>query len=400
MSTRIEQIIEEMEDFIDECKYAKFSSTNIVVEREKLEEYLRQLKATTPEEIKRYQKIISNKEAILNDARAKADAMIAQATASTNHMISEHEIMQQAYSQAAEVCRSANEQAQNTIDQAVIEANTIRDQAMKYIDGMLIELQNIVNTAINIADERYGGLLNDLRKCGDEIDKNRTALYPIVEFPEDVASIENMGQMDGQGMMPQITPAIVPAITPAVIPAAVPARPEQIPVPGSMLSPMPELAASTPGFGTTDPAKPGQALGQNTMTDQQSQIQTSMPQMQVQSQNAVQSQIQSQAPVQPQTQVQTQAPQVQVQTLNQTQNQAQSSLQPQIRDQAQGTPQVQPKLQVQPAVSLRTEPGQGGSHQMQDKPKYGSNNTDNGTSLNLKSILGNKSSAPGGSLNS
>ena len=44
-----------------------------------MEELLNELRIKTPEEIKRYQKIISNKEAILADAQAKADAIIAQA---------------------------------------------------------------------------------------------------------------------------------------------------------------------------------------------------------------------------------------------------------------------------------------------------------------------------------
>lgn len=48
----------------------------------------------TPDEIKRYQKIISNKEAILNDAKAKAEALINEATVHTNELINEHEIMQ------------------------------------------------------------------------------------------------------------------------------------------------------------------------------------------------------------------------------------------------------------------------------------------------------------------
>ena len=61
----------------------------------------------TPDEIKRYQKIISNKEAILNDARAKAEALIQDATVQTTELINEHEIMQQAYAQANEVVRSS-----------------------------------------------------------------------------------------------------------------------------------------------------------------------------------------------------------------------------------------------------------------------------------------------------
>ena len=69
MSSRMEQIIEEIEEYIDNCKYQPLSSTKIVVNKDELEELLTELKMKTPEEIKRYQKIISNKEAILADAR-------------------------------------------------------------------------------------------------------------------------------------------------------------------------------------------------------------------------------------------------------------------------------------------------------------------------------------------
>ena len=97
MSSRMEQIIEEIEEYIDNCKYQPLSSTKIVVNKDELEELLTELKMKTPEEIKRYQKIISNKEAILADAQAKADAIIAQAQVQTSELVSEHQIMQQAY---------------------------------------------------------------------------------------------------------------------------------------------------------------------------------------------------------------------------------------------------------------------------------------------------------------
>lgn len=66
-SSRIEQIIEEIEEYIDSCKFQPLSSTKIVVNKEELEELLRELRMKTPDEIKRYQKIISNKDAILED---------------------------------------------------------------------------------------------------------------------------------------------------------------------------------------------------------------------------------------------------------------------------------------------------------------------------------------------
>ena len=111
MSSKIEQLIDEIEDYIDSCKYQPLSKTNIIVNKEEIDELLRELRMKTPDEIKRYQKIITNKEAILNDARAKAEALIKDATVQTTELINEHEIMQQAYAQANEVVRMATTQA-------------------------------------------------------------------------------------------------------------------------------------------------------------------------------------------------------------------------------------------------------------------------------------------------
>ena len=94
MSSRMEQIIEEIEEYVDHCKPAPLSSGKILVNKEELMELISELRSKTPEEIKRYQKIISNKEAILADAQAKADQIIAQAQVQTTELVSEHQIMQ------------------------------------------------------------------------------------------------------------------------------------------------------------------------------------------------------------------------------------------------------------------------------------------------------------------
>ena len=109
MSSRIEQIIEEIEEYVESCKYQPLSTTKIVVNKEELEELLRELRMKTPDEIKRYQKIISNKDAILADAQAKADAVIAETKTQVQDMVKESEVMQQAYAQANEIvqCKSA-----------------------------------------------------------------------------------------------------------------------------------------------------------------------------------------------------------------------------------------------------------------------------------------------------
>ena len=50
MSSRIEQIIEEIEEYVDSCKYQPLSTTKIVVNKEEIEELLRELRLKTPDE--------------------------------------------------------------------------------------------------------------------------------------------------------------------------------------------------------------------------------------------------------------------------------------------------------------------------------------------------------------
>ena len=53
MSSRIEQIIEEIEEYVESCKYQALSTTKIIVNKEEIEELLRELRLKTPDEIKR-----------------------------------------------------------------------------------------------------------------------------------------------------------------------------------------------------------------------------------------------------------------------------------------------------------------------------------------------------------
>lgn len=181
MASRIEQIIEEIEEYIDNCKPQTFSSSKIVVNREEMEELLNELRVKTPEEIKRYQKIISNKEAILADAQAKADSIIAQAQVKTDELVSEHQIMQQAYAQANEVVMIATKQAQEILDNATNDANSIRMGAMQYTDDILRNLERTISHSMDTAKARNDAYMSSLQGFLDVVTTNRAELNPSVE---------------------------------------------------------------------------------------------------------------------------------------------------------------------------------------------------------------------------
>lgn len=225
--SRIEQLISEIEEYIDSCKSQALSKSKIIVNKEEMEELLVELRMRIPDEITKYQKIISQQQTILNDARsqsdamlseakAQADAMIAQATEQANSMVSqaseeansmvaqaneqtteminEHEIMQRAYSHAEEVISQANIQAQAIVDAAVNDANNIRQGSIRYTDDMLRSLQTILNHTMDNAKGRFDAFMSSMQSSYDIVSANRNELSGGIvkeENAEAAAAVEN-----------------------------------------------------------------------------------------------------------------------------------------------------------------------------------------------------------------
>ena len=175
-NSRIEQIIEEIEDYIDSCKGPLFGGGDkIVVDRERMEELLRELRMKTPEEIKRYQKILANKDAILADAQQKAEAII--------ELVNEHEIMQQAYEQANQVIEMATSQAQEILNNATRDANEIRLGAIQYTDDMLANMQTMLQDVVEKSNSHYSAMMDNFQQFYNTITSNRAELAPETEEP-------------------------------------------------------------------------------------------------------------------------------------------------------------------------------------------------------------------------
>lgn len=185
--SRIEQLISEIEEYIDSCKPQPLSNSKIIVNKEELEELLVELRLRIPDEIKKYQKIISNQDAILGDAhsqadamlgeaRSQADALIAQATAQTNELVNEHEIMQKAYETANQVVEDAQMQAQAILDSAYSDADNIRQGAIRYTDDMLNSLQTIITHSMEGAQGRFDAFMSSMQSSYDIVSSNRNEL--------------------------------------------------------------------------------------------------------------------------------------------------------------------------------------------------------------------------------
>ena len=185
MASEIEDIIDSIEDFIEECKPAVFSSGKITVDRDQMESLLEELRSRTPVEIKQYQRVLKNKDAIIEQARKQADAIIAEAMAKSNQMMSENEIMQQAYAKANEVVGIAKKDADEILTKATEDANSIRLSSLRYSDQLMSDIGNVLQSAIDTTQTGMGNYLNTMKKYLETINVNRSQISVSLK-PEDI----------------------------------------------------------------------------------------------------------------------------------------------------------------------------------------------------------------------
>ena len=176
MNNNIEQIINELEDYIDSCKYSPLSTTKILVNKEEIEELLGELKMKTPDEIRKYKRMLANKNGILDDAKQKAENIITEATEQASALVNEHEIMRQAYIQGEELVAQANEEAQRIIAEANAQAEEIQLNAIRYTDELLANIQNTIAYSMDTIATRYEGYMKSLQNTLETVVSNRNEL--------------------------------------------------------------------------------------------------------------------------------------------------------------------------------------------------------------------------------
>lgn len=135
--SKLEQRIEEIYAFIEDCKMLSFSTTKVVVPKNDLYDLLDDLRRDMPHEIKRYRKILNQRDAILEDAEKKAAAILADARAQYSALVEEHNIMQEAYHQAEIMVQQANAEAESIVANARKQADEIGAGAIYYTQDML-----------------------------------------------------------------------------------------------------------------------------------------------------------------------------------------------------------------------------------------------------------------------
>lgn len=196
--SRIEDIINELYEYVESAK-TNITQSKIVVQREDIFGYLDELRLGIPDEIKRCQKIIANRENIINKANDDAKVIIEEANLKATQiedegreraqqLVEETEIMRNAYDQANKMVQNAKKQAEKIIADAEQYSGTIKSGAMNYADDMLDTIEKIIATAYREAKDNSDRLVVALKNNLAALQQNQEELREAKESPEGVFS--------------------------------------------------------------------------------------------------------------------------------------------------------------------------------------------------------------------
>lgn len=136
----IMEIIDMMEETIEKAPVVPLSG-KILVDKDDIMDYIQEMRLVYPDEVKEAKWLKGERQRILSEAEAKAEATIKNAEEEAVRMVDENEITRQAYEQANSVVAEAqNRQAeiQTSLDQYV---NDRLSELEHGLDSLIREVQ-------------------------------------------------------------------------------------------------------------------------------------------------------------------------------------------------------------------------------------------------------------------
>lgn len=189
-SSKIEQLIDNIYEYIESCKPKGFSTSQVIVPKDELYDLLDELRLRVPDEVKRCQKMLVNRDAIIANAQERAEKIIADAKLQAEALVHDSEIMRQAYLQANEMVSRATQEADGIMQAVNRDADQIRTGALAYTNDMLAEVERVMSMAYEDTRGKSEALLESIRRNLEIVSENRRELCEdvapqAVEMPQE-----------------------------------------------------------------------------------------------------------------------------------------------------------------------------------------------------------------------
>ncbi|MCL4527800.1 MAG: ATPase [Chloroflexi bacterium] len=130
------QLIDRLEELFNEAKAVPFTH-NVLVDEDRMLEIIDQMRIVIPEEVKKAQQIIGQRDRFLAQAQEEADRTIALAREKAEQLIQKDMITQE-----------ANRRAEQILAQGRADAEVSRRDADDYVMDTLVNLQDVLEKTL------------------------------------------------------------------------------------------------------------------------------------------------------------------------------------------------------------------------------------------------------------
>lgn len=122
----VNELLDTIEDTLEESTSMPLSGGKRLVDVEKVRDYLDDIRANLPGELRQAQQIVNDRDQIVDTANAQAQAIVKKAEERARILVSDAEIVKAAQQRAAEITAAAQS-----------ESRTLRQTVTDYCDNML-----------------------------------------------------------------------------------------------------------------------------------------------------------------------------------------------------------------------------------------------------------------------
>ena len=151
----VNELLDTIEDALEEGANVPLSGGKKIVDVEQIRDYLDEIRANLPGELRQAQQIVNDRAQIVETANAQAQAIVKKAEERARILVSEAEIVKAAQQRAGEITTAA----QN-------EARTLRQTVTDYCDNMLKNTEEtMVENAAQVKNVR-ANLRQNAKKNG------------------------------------------------------------------------------------------------------------------------------------------------------------------------------------------------------------------------------------------
>ena len=151
----VNELLDTIEDTLEESTSMPLSGGKRLVDVEKVRDYLDDIRANLPGELRQAQQIVNDRAQIVDTANAQAQAIVKKAEERARILVSDAEIVKAAQQRAAEITAAAQS-----------ESRTLRQTVTDYCDNMLRNTEEtMVENAAQVKNVR-ANLRQNAKKNG------------------------------------------------------------------------------------------------------------------------------------------------------------------------------------------------------------------------------------------